>query len=687
VQETIAGISAALDRIAVLSRDDDEPSRPRGPASAESIERAQQAQGKILPSSYAEFLRVHDGWPDSPWGVDLFGTVELEGPEYEEARGLLEFSDEDGDVPEELENATLIATATDGISLVFLLDSGQVVEFGHEEEDRHADFAAYLAAQQEMVEDLLDAMLATQERVEADWDAGHRAAKEGRLLAGLRALPGSPEAGSPRSPAPPASGAMPGSVTPADLVVRVDAGDDPAVVRLNLILYLGSYPSQAEVLACFRAFRRHFPVIGAMRWGLPSPFFFSTSTADDPDDESWAEQMYVDAGLFGIRLSVGDYTLNVCGIPPSGDGTERASFCEVIVPADADHEALARLAGDLVAVLPVRSGHGGFSAYAQKHVRPDPYGQVFSWCRRFFGLGVGYLDGFLEFMPGRVLGAGWLTVLGPTFAQYLAERAPLRFESAGITVRGTSGGVIIRAGDAPTLGDVQRGEFPALLAEVEQYLLPLKANGWHRTSTMVKAGHWWLQETDDLPGAFTEHRATAAWLNRLLDPAGFLAPTARERGEAILERLIAEGGSADWLDQWHKQRDKGFVPLRELLRLIANAAIGGPLDTSVSALEFVTSHPGDAPDASFNNLLVCYLQGGRLEQARAFLPAALGRAPKHPGIFHNAACVAALSGDLAQALEYATAAQHHGYDKFGQLRVDEDLRALWDHPQFIALFG
>lgn len=124
------------------------------------------------------------------------------------------------------------------------------------------------------------------------------------------------------------------------------------------------------------------------------------------------------SGHFGIRVSIKAgrsgktrtkrlYARNVRGIPAGDEGAPRASFCEVIVPADEDPERLARLAEELTALLPVRSGHGGYSAYAWKpdHDK-DPYQDIFAWCRRFFALDVGYVDGRLEAMPTRVLGAG-----------------------------------------------------------------------------------------------------------------------------------------------------------------------------------------------------------------------------------------------------------------------------------------
>lgn len=79
----------------------------------------------------------------------------------------------------------------------------------------------------------------------------------------------------------------------------------------------------------------------------------------------------------------------------------------MIVPADEDPHRLAQLADALTVLLPVRSGHGGYSAYVWKRDRDtNPYQDVFTWCRRLLALEVGYLDGWIHAMPTRVLGAG-----------------------------------------------------------------------------------------------------------------------------------------------------------------------------------------------------------------------------------------------------------------------------------------
>jgi hypothetical protein len=54
---------------------------------------------------------------------------------------------------------------------------------------------------------------------------------------------------------------------------------------------------------------------------------------------------------------------------------------------------------------------------------------------------------------------------------------------------------------------------------------------------------------------------------------------------------------------------------------------------------------------------------------------------------HNAAGVRALTGDLDGALKLLKRAKKLRYERFDSIRTDEDLRAHWDDPRFIALFN
>ncbi|MBG6134265.1 type VI immunity family protein [Longispora fulva] len=537
----IAEIIDVARRTAALEADD-ELDPPGGPAGEEAVARAVRRFGDKLSPAYLDFLRQHDGWSDCPWGMRLFSVDELCGEVGEWAKGMLEDLDDDGEMPAELTDAVVIGKCDNTAQTLLLVGSGEVVDFLYEEDCRYPDLNGYLADVLEMVRDVLRATEREQRSAAEQTDPGWRAEAESTLLAELRAeLADAPSEGRPAGPPVPASpgGERPAPVTPAELVHRDGDGTELAYVRLNLVLYLGAYPSREELVGAFRAFRRHFPVDGDLIWGLPARFYVKQNRAADPDSEEWADAVRADgSGMYGIRLAIGDHVLNLCGVPDNDDGEPRAAFCEVMLPVDADPRRLVALAAELAELLPVRSGHGGFSAYASSSAQRSAYREIFRWCRRFLGLDVGHLDGWLVSARRWVLGAGWLTVLGPTFATVLAERggAPT-FADPTIEVRDLrGGGVLIRAGAAPTLGDVARARFPHAQAEVDHYLEPLKLTRWTHTALLMMGDSAWQVGGDELPGGFYDHRMTGAWLRRLLDPAAFLGPSVLDRGAALRHR-------------------------------------------------------------------------------------------------------------------------------------------------------
>ena len=717
VAQLIDDIDAAHQEIVALE-DEDDPPPPRSGAAPEAIERVRQTIGRELPPEYVGFLRCRDGWPDFPYGGELFGTDELSGPAYERTEMLFGVSTDGVKVPKKLRKALIVGESADGHEYLLLTRKGRIVTYRFGDTRRYADFPAYLAEHLRWLREHRDSVARTIREAQADWDPVRRAARESALLEELRGRTDWP-AGAAEVTPPPAADPMPEAVDPTQLVLRADAEDDEddededdeddedeggvrASVSLSLVLYLGSYPSPDEVLDTWRAFRRHFPVAGAMRWARPDRFFLALHDAPDPDDESWASALRVNGdGLFGLRAMVRTperYTVNVCGIPPTGRGEPRASFCEVLVPAHEDPRRLAALARELTDLLPVRSGLAGWAAQADGS-DDLAWAEIFRWCRRFFGLDAGYQDGWLEGTLTGVVGAGWLTVLGPTLAMALAEREPLRFSSPDITVDEGSGGVIITAGPGPTLGDVHRGEFPVAVAEVERHLRPLKVTGWHRRSTLYTSGTVWDVTESHLPGGFADHRMTGAWLDRLTNPAAFLGPTPRERGVELLERLHAEY-PGEQLQLWREEDadgDGGFKGggpeglgggrFIELLRLISAAALADVRsDTSLAALEFVTSFGKDTPTEAYNNLIHVYWLRGQIDDAARNLATALKYARKNPYLMHNAACVLVRTGDTEGALKMVRRAKKWRYELFDRIRTDEDLRVLWDDPRFIALF-
>ncbi|WP_412537910.1 DUF3396 domain-containing protein [Longispora sp. K20-0274] len=683
---TIAEILDVVRRTAALEGDDREPHPPGGPAGEDAIARAVRRFGDKLSPAYLDFLRQHDGWSRCPWGMRLFGVDELCGETGEWARGMLDDLDDDGELPEELTDAVVIGRCDNTAQTLLLVASGEVVDFLYEEDCRYPDLDGFLADVLDVARDMLAGTEREQRAAAERTDPGWRAGAERTLLAELRAELAAAPPPEGRPAAPPRTEERPAPVTPAELVHRDGDGEELAYARLNLVLYLGAYPSREELVGAFRAFRRHFPVEGELAWGLPARFYVARNRAADPDSEDWADAVRADAsGLYGVRLAIGDHVLNVCGVPDTDDGEPRASFCEVMLPVDADPHRLAALAADLTELLPVRSGHGGYGAYASPSAQRTAYREIFRWCRRFLALDVGHLDGWLTSTWRWVLGAGWLTVLGPTLATVLAERAGApAFGDPAIEVRGLRGGsVLIRAGAVPTLGDVARDGFPHAQAEVEHYLAPLKLTRWSHTALLMLGGGSWRVGGDELPGGFHDHRMTGAWLRRLLDPAAFLGPSVLERGAELLARLHAEH-PGEHLAAWHSHRDEPS-PHQLCYRLIAAAADAGPTDAAMAATELVVTELADAAGVeAFGNVLVLCLVRGEPDRALRHLDAALEIAPKNPFIWYCAARVAARTGSPDRAVELLAMARDHGVP-VGRARTESDLATVWSDPRFTAL--
>jgi len=586
--------------------------------------------------------------------------------------------------------APTIGASENDASLVLLLATGEVVEWMYEETGRHADFLAYLDERRVALEDANAHAERTRAGVRADWDPEVRAAREAELLAELRATlasaappPDPPRVASPIDSPPPCA--------PDELVLRDPDGKSLAEVHLNLVLYLGAYPSLDEVRATYRAFRHHFPVAGTLEWRFPSFGGFFRTKQDDPDDVDFVDGFEPDDyGHFGLRASIKTadprrlYALNVMGVPPATEAQDtrpRAGFCEVIVPASESTAALHALACVLLETLPVRSGHGGFAAYGERDDAANA--QIHAWCRRLFGVDVGIVDGWLPGALTRLRGAAWLTVLGRGFATALGDAGRLSWPPPITLTRGPSG-VVVRAGAEPSLGDVARGEFPVHTAAVERAVLPLAIAGYSQPGMFSIGGVMWTTLTEQL-APFASHHATAGFVRRLLDPQGFLE-TPRDVAEALLARLCAAHGGPQ-LAEWKASRDTGWRAFSTLLRLLYNASCRPPTtELSVEALEHAARFDDGAIKNVLNNLLFAYLERGTHDRALAIMPRALEYAEQNPSILHNAACIFVRAGDHARALDCVRDARRFNYENLAALRDDDDLAPLRDLPEYRALF-
>ncbi len=620
--------------------------------------------------------------------MSLYSTAELTGDAY--SRGYLEEMAEDEPLPPRVADALVIGASEDDASLLLITDAGEVLEWRYEETCSHRDFDALLETRANALQVIRDHTLATERAITASWDPKHRAKEEAKLAKQLRRVLAKAKP-VPRVAPPKPAAKPPAAVNVHSLIVR-QRKKIIAEVTQHLVLYLGAYPAKDEVLAAFRAFRERYPVDGKLSWAKPD----GSPNEGEVDQATLAGALRIEHGKYGLRFQVDlprvggpkKYILNVVGVPPTQDNVElpRASFCEVIVPAGEQPERLVALARDLLEILPVRSGHGGYAAYIWDHDdKANPLPEMFEWCRRLFGIEIGSIDGWLPGAWSRLRGASWLTILGPAFSSELVRATRLRF-SRKIRVTRSERGTIVRAGGKPPLGDVLRGEFPVEIADVERAIAPLLIQGYDARSWMVLGGRYFNTLADDLL-PMRSHHATASYLARFLDPAGWLAPTNRQRAEQMLKELCKEHRRPELWKEWQAET-KTYIPqFSTLLRLLFNSTTGHTAATkSIAALEF-TSQFEDGPPQALSNLLFGYAARKDYKKALAFVPTALARGKEDPTIFYNAACVFALNRKRADAMKCVEAAKQHGYDKMDLVRDDDALFCLHDMPAWRRIFG
>ncbi|HEY0255679.1 MAG TPA: SMI1/KNR4 family protein, partial [Kofleriaceae bacterium] len=58
-------------------------SLPGPPATEAKIAAAEKSRGRKFHRSYREFLKLHDGWKDFRWGMQLRPVAELTGSAYD----------------------------------------------------------------------------------------------------------------------------------------------------------------------------------------------------------------------------------------------------------------------------------------------------------------------------------------------------------------------------------------------------------------------------------------------------------------------------------------------------------------------------------------------------------------------------------------------------------------------------
>lgn len=282
---------------------------------------------------------------------------------------------------------------------------------------------------------------------------------------------------------------------------------------LGLTLYLaepGRWANE-QAGAVFDAFLGRAPP-GALAWYTTSEIPDWHAVAGDRLEEirrGWRDWMGTARNLLQVKV------VDDTGAPSVGfvyrevdeRVTRRTATLELVLPAESDPAGLVALAAEAARRGPLLSGVGGFTATWNPHEKPTAFWEIHDWCKRFVGLDVQDADAMAWDAFDGLPGSGWLTLVGNVAADRL--RLDLASLAAGPWQHGVVAtplphGLLLQAGPAPVLGDLNRGEFPWAYAEVARRLAPA-----------------FVKEPTPFWGGFRDHGDTLAWLRRLVEPEGW----------------------------------------------------------------------------------------------------------------------------------------------------------------------
>jgi hypothetical protein len=191
-------------------------------------------------------------------------------------------------------------------------------------------------------------------------------------------------------------------------------------------------------------------------------------------------------------------------------GAERASFLLVRLPLDCPSRQLLEIALSLTDALPFWSGTAGYVFNASEAAWRLAFKQIWAWARRSWGIEIVDARASSWDALHGLRGVNWLTFLGRELIDAklpgLVGGAPL---PPHFIVRPRKHGIVVQAGDAPIVGDLNYFDDVSAYAAAAEFLAPVL-----------------ITDPTPLPGRFTEEKSTKLWIRRFLEPGLWLEPPA-----------------------------------------------------------------------------------------------------------------------------------------------------------------
>jgi len=169
-----------------------------------------------------------------------------------------------------------------------------------------------------------------------------------------------------------------------------------------------------------------------------------------------------------------------CGIYLRGAERENrifkrnSNYLRFMVPAEfmaANYQAFFNFVIAAANLIPFVSGHGGFVIECNQYFAEDAQGAAFPFAMRYQGVDIATMSrGPWAVRGERIKNVGWLTLIGSQLLEKVGGFKGLQHKASDrLNIIETVHGVVIRAGERPILGEVNRSE--DLGALIDAYLL------------------------------------------------------------------------------------------------------------------------------------------------------------------------------------------------------------------------
>ena len=187
----------------------------------------------------------------------------------------------------------------------------------------------------------------------------------------------------------------------------------------------------------------------------------------------------------------------------TGDPLLRAdAMLSISMPATIPLEALTKLATAVAGILRIRWGAAGL-VYGAWEL--DRYGEtraaIYAHARRHPGYDVGQHATLMQEFHDRVRTVSWLTFLGKDLTEQVRASGDALGSDELVTVQPCGEGVVLRAGDKPEAGDVNRRIVPRAYVRVDRRIRSVRASEgihfydpWSASTTEA-----WLRRFEDAP--------------------------------------------------------------------------------------------------------------------------------------------------------------------------------------------